>query len=294
MDDKSAAKITLNNTWLADPAQEHQFCSHIDSRMSSDPQLIERMLFAPSQNQTLHLIVSSEQHRLMRNSIEYRVHKTPLPNRSFVRFGKVWVACPELWLSELALKFSPIAYLKLLGMAFGGFTPDPTCEMGLVQRNFPLTSPKAMENFLASAENIPGAKAARRFLGFAPAGSESPQEVNLFLRLTLPLRWGGRAIPTPCVNPAFRLDTKTRLALKKSTLRLDMYWPEQRLCVEYDGKLHSDPNRVCKDAARRNFLLSRGISMITVTNEQMKDPRQFEELVRTICKVTGTRYYSPA
>ncbi|MGI6033192.1 MAG: hypothetical protein ACOX69_07225 [Coriobacteriales bacterium] len=229
----------------------------------------------------------------MRDSIEYRVRQVPLPARSFIRFGESCVARPELWLSELALKFSPIAYLKLLGMAFGRFTPDPTCETGFVQRGFPLTTPRAMRDFLDSAENIPGAKTARRYLDLAPVGAESPQEVNLYLRLTLPLRWGGRNIPVPCVNLVLQLDEKARLALRKSTLRLDMYWPDQLLCVEYDGKIHSGAEKICKDAARRNFLIGRGIKVITVTREQMKDPRQFEELVRTICKTTGARYYSP-
>lgn len=294
VDDISAARITLKNTWLVDPELDHQFCSRIEPGTGASPQLIEQMIIASSRNQKLHIIVPNQQCRPMRDFIEYRVHKTPLPKRSFIQFGEAWVARPELWLSELALKFSPIAYLKLLGMAFGGFTPDPTCDAGLVQRNFPLTTPRAMRDFLDSAENIPGAKTARRFLDLAPVGAESPQEVSLYLRLTLPLRWGGRNIPSPCVNPVLQLDEKARLALKKNTLRLDIYWPEQQLCVEYDGKIHSGADKICKDAARRNFLIGRGIKVITVTKEQMKDPRQFEELVRTICKITGTRYYSPS
>jgi very-short-patch-repair endonuclease len=293
LDDISAARITLKNTWLLNPAREKDFCSRIGSLVETDMQTLDKILDTLAEDEMLHLVVPGQDHRVMRSRISYRVHKDPLPAHSFILLSDVWVACPELWLSELALGFSPIGYLKLLGMAFGGFTPNVASETGLDQRNFPLTTPQAMERFLSSAKNIPGSNAAKRLLSLAPVGAESPQEVNLFLRLTLPCRWGGRGIPAPLVNPKLVLDAKTQVALGKGSLRPDLFWPEQRLCIEYDGKLHSEPDKICKDAARRNFLLSKGVKVITVTSEQMSNPHQFEELVKTICKITGTRYFSP-
>ena len=47
---------------------------------------------------------------------------------------------------------------------------------------------------------------------------------------------------------------------------LDFYCPEERLAIELDGSVHSDPLRATYDAEREAFLTARGTEVLRIEN----------------------------
>ncbi|MFR1639109.1 MAG: DUF559 domain-containing protein [Eggerthellaceae bacterium] len=69
----------------------------------------------------------------------------------------------------------------------------------------------------------------------------------------------------------------------------DLYWPEAKLDVEYDGGNHEDPEQMLKDSMRRDALVSMGITVLTVTKWQLENGGSMNEIAHTVAEHTGKR-----
>jgi len=61
---------------------------------------------------------------------------------------------------------------------------------------------------------------------------------------------------------------------------LDFYCPEAKLCVELDGDQHGTWKAQAHDAARSNYLRSKGIRVVRFGNHELKE--NMEAIVETI------------
>jgi very-short-patch-repair endonuclease len=111
-----------------------------------------------------------------------------------------------------------------------------------------------------------GIKKLRRALRLADARSESPMETRLRLEL-LKAR-----LPTPCVQADLHDASGGFLG------RADLYYPDRKLVIEYDGENHKD--RLVSDLRRQNALLNAGYQVLRFTAPDLRTAGLVADQVR--------------
>lgn len=113
-----------------------------------------------------------------------------------------------------------------------------------------LTDPAALCRHAAALCGRPGA-ARMRWLAAQAAPAESPMETRL--------RW----LLTQAGLPRPQVQTDVRDASARFVGRADLYYPEARLVLEYDGGNHRE--RLVEDNRRQNLLVSAGYRLLRFT-----------------------------
>jgi very-short-patch-repair endonuclease len=109
----------------------------------------------------------------------------------------------------------------------------------------------------------------KRLLSFAEPASESPMESRLRMLLVL----GGLPRPKAQV-PVY--DSQGRFVG-----RPDLYYPADRLGIEYDGATHRD--RLAEDNRRQNLLIGAGVRLLRFTaGDILRSPESTVAQVRTM------------
>jgi very-short-patch-repair endonuclease len=111
-----------------------------------------------------------------------------------------------------------------------------------------------------------GIKRLRRAVRHADPRSESPMETRLRMELIR-----GR-LPTPCVQAELR-DAAGHLIG-----RGDLFYPDRRLVIEYDGENHRD--RLVADLRRQNALVNAGYHLLRFTIVDLRAPASVVAQVR--------------
>jgi hypothetical protein len=120
---------------------------------------------------------------------------------------------------------------------------------------------------VAQARGV-GVTKLRRVAGFAEPATESPMESRLRMVLVL----GG--LPRPQAQVSLH-DSEDRFVG-----RPDLYYPNHRLGIEYDGGVHR--LSLAEDNRRQNRLLAAGIELLRFTAGDLKNPDSVTTQVRTM------------
>ncbi len=73
-------------------------------------------------------------------------------------------------------------------------------------------------------------------------------------------------------------------------LSCDLYVPSIRLGIEYESnEFHANAESLGADSVRRARLLKLGVETITITNRQVRNAGEFEEVAHAICRKMGMR-----
>ena len=155
-------------------------------------------------------------------------------------------------LRDLCLRWTPVEALVAIDMALAGN----------------LTDREALRRYVALVRGAHGTRRMRWLIELAEA-AESPMETRL--------RWllmeARPKLPRPQVQ-ATLTDAKGRFLG-----RADLYFPEARLVVEFDGGNHRD--RMVSDLRRQNALLNAGYQMLRFTTPDINGrPGAVAALVR--------------
>jgi very-short-patch-repair endonuclease len=136
-------------------------------------------------------------------------------------------------------------------------------EMALRAR---LVTISKLENHVQVHRGAKGIKRLRRAVRLAQPRSESPMETRLRMALH-------RArLPAPFVQAELRDGVGLFLG------RADLYYPDRRLAIEYDGDNHRD--RLVEDLRRQNALVNAGYHLLRFTFSDMHTPRGIVDQVR--------------
>lgn len=120
--------------------------------------------------------------------------------------------------------------------------------------------------------------------------SASSRETMLAIHLTLPYRLGGCSLPHPILNCKIPLASFEKGLAGKEFYRADMYWPDQKVAVEYDSDTwHSGRAANARDSHRRDVLAHKGIIVIGITTDQLDDLVEFNKVAGIISKKIGKR-----
>ena len=227
----------------------------------------------------------------------------PLPEGGIIDVGEgLFVASPELCFFQLANRL-PLAKHLRLGLELCGSYSLPANEAAykdyeIMEKGFKnrlaLTSTEKLGSFLAHSSGILDQRQMKSILRYIGDGSASPMESRLLVLLTLPYRHGGFGLPMPeldaVVEPGKRASKRgtSRLSLGERDYRCDLYWRDLMLAVEYDSdKYHLLSEQKADDSKKKNYLLSKGVQVITVSKLQLRSVVEIERVAQQLAACHG-------
>ena len=243
-------------------------------------------------SQPLHVLVGSGKERRKIDGLHCHVWTGQVPENSFYQIAPGLLVCSPEFLFLLMAKTVSLIRLIVLGFELCGTyrlgeAKDPSQGMREAK---PLTSTVKLAAYLAKAGASPGIKNALQALKYVGDGSASPMETVLTMMLSLPPRFGGHGLPMPVLNHHFELPAELREVAGVSGFRCDLAWLPQMIGLEYNSDIyHTAPDRIAWDALRSNILTGMGITLFTVTKQQVTDPAQLQCLAEDLAKLIGRR-----
>lgn len=244
----------------------------------------------------VQLVVPDVASRARNAQVACNVFDRRIPPAAFIDVGHgVFVESPELCFL-LKARESPFEKLVETGYELSGtYRMSREHPEGMVSDQLPLASSASLRSFAARAQRLPGIKAARKALPFVLEGSASPKETHLAMISCLPGRFGGYGFSPARLNYEVPIPEKARGRGVGRICRCDLYWPEAKLDVEYDSRLHhASENDQIRDSARRTALAYQGILVISVTSEQLHARLEMDKVANAMAKRLGVRLRSRA
>ena len=214
-----------------------------------------------------------------------------LPSGSFYQLSSgIYVASPALCLTQLAPSMSRINIIKL-AMSFCGIYQLEGDEHRILYERAPLTTPSEIGDYLDLARGLPGVEKVRDTLRWVIPNSASPMETRMVLPLYLSRHLGGYGLPRPVMNKQVILNEETAKIAGQKVCYADALWEEEGrrpLDFEYQSaEIHDKCERYGADYARQLALQRQGYTVQFVTNMQLQDEFQLNELARLVSSHTG-------
>ena len=114
-------------------------------------------------------------------------------------------------------------------------------------------------------------------------GAESPAEINLALKLLLPMRWGGFGLQGAILNPTVHLSRRAAALAGRKRCRPDLLFEAIKYDVEYDGlEWHGSAEQRTNDLRRWQALRADGYIVRNITAHELNDIGVMTELAREI------------
>lgn len=230
-------------------------------------------------DQPVHLIDHDRRRPRAHEGVVFHRWGVETPRRRLLLISdNIRLLGPELCLLDLARFASEIDVLMLAGEFCGTYALDPTCSAGFRTRD-PLTTRRKI---IQCAKENAGHAGSARLQAIAPLICEraaSPMETALAILCRLSYQRGGLGLPAPLMNHRLDPGRRGRDIAEQGHYVCDLYWPEQRVALEYDSNaFHTGADRLNHDAHRRTGLQGIGVTVITVTRDQLFDPALFRRL----------------
>lgn len=154
----------------------------------------------------------------------------------------------------------------------------------------PLVSVSRLRWYVQKASGFRGRKRALRALKYILPDSASPMETVLAMLLCLPCSLGGYGLPLPRMNYQVGACGSPDSFTGKRFYYCDLYWPGQKLDVEYESDMcHTGAGRLAEDSVRRDALKNMGIDVVTITWAQVKSWERMDAVARLIAGILGKR-----
>lgn len=236
--------------------------------------------------QPYHVLVEPGQRRQATKRVVCHQASSGFPAGSFRRVDKdILVASPELCFLQMAT-ILPLAKLVEWGCFLCGsyaILPDE----GLVHGRELLTSKQKLGHYLRKCQGQRGYSEAVKALARICEGSASPQETKLALLLSLPKKQGGYGFPQPAMNHKVVYTAQEQRIYEKHHVVLDLYWPQWKLGIEYDGReYHGDSDAITHDREKSSEMATRQIEVIRVDRNQTRTPKDIYVLAKKIGRIT--------
>ncbi len=154
----------------------------------------------------------------------------------------------------------------------------------------PLTTPAHLLAFAQKADNMTGAKKARRIAKWLLANARSEEQTHIALLAHLPRSLGGMGTKTPLLDQRIAAPDVVARLIGARTLEPDLYWPDARIALEYDSRHTGNANASSDLAARKTSayrMLS--IEVILLDRGSLDDADALRETFEHINRKTGTR-----
>ena len=252
--------------------------------------------------------------RASRQQMRQHVFRGETPNGCFVGVGEgLMVSSPEFCFLQLADELPLVKLIELGYELCGTYSMPATAaqdgKLVLPARDSgeqldgkpispkngfsarpPLTGTKKLAAFLARMPGVKGHQKAMRALSYISDGAASPMETKLAIILTLPYKLGGYHFPRPKHNNRIVPVKTARRSAPKAYYACDLYWADYGVAVEYDSdSYHTGPDRIAEDSIRRAALALMGITVFTVTNQQIRSAPELRKVACALASHMGKR-----
>ncbi|MCL2750469.1 MAG: endonuclease domain-containing protein [Coriobacteriia bacterium] len=246
----------------------------------------------------LEVMVGTTTAKRKSQMVKAHIASAPLPEGSIVDVGEgLLVVSAELCFFQL-VKRLPFSKVLRLGLEFCGkyslpandaAKEDPDIKEDGFKKRPALTSVERLSSFLDRSEGVLNQRQLQGLLRYIGNGSASPMESKLLILLTLPYRHGGFGLPLPELDAPVEPGKIARnnsgkkvynnLTKDNKNYRCDFYWRDLKLAVEYDSdKHHLRSKQKAEDSKKKNYLLSKGVHVITVSKLQAQSDLEVERV----------------
>lgn len=253
----------------------------------------------PSHSSPLFILVPNPNSKRRVTCVSQRAYTHPIARYSFTRVeDSVYVPCPEFTYALMA-HYLTLPGLMLLAMELcghyrlvGALSRNPLQAQRILYNQQPLTTTARLRSFVDKCGPFSGRKSAMRALAHVANDAASPMESVVYLLLCLPRSLGGYGLSKPILNakrPVTELAGKLTMA---NHLIPDLYWPEQRLDVEYDSdEFHSSPTSLTAGARRTMALRLMQVEVVSLTYDIVCDVDALDATARLVARRLGQRVY---
>mgnify|MGYP002233839339 CR=1 FL=1 len=215
---------------------------------------------------------------------------SPFPARSFLPIDEgTFSSSPELAFIQMAEVLDCPRLVKL-GDELCGIYGIETVGIVDFDRTSPFTTVKRLERFLLKAECMPGLVKARKAVRHIAPGSLRRWRRPSSCCSACPLGSAGTACRRPVMNGRASLKKQACRKPSDRRYRCDLLWPAADIAVEYDSFLHHGSRaKMADDARRRNDLLARGTTVVSITGRTVWNLIELDEIARLLARRMGKR-----
>lgn len=234
----------------------------------------------------IHLLVNASKRRVQTKQVICHQSTCDYPTGSFRRIRDgLLIASPELCFLQMATKLS-LPKLVKLGCFFCGTYADIT-GYGLVNDRKPLTSKAKLIRYMEKCKGLTGHSQAARASKLICENVASPQEARLAILLSFPLKLGGFGFPPPVANHKITFPTHEQQLYGRQFVVLDLYWPQWKLGIEYDGReYHGESDAIARDREKSSEMAAKRIEIIRVDRQQLRSPKDVYVLAKKIGRIS--------
>lgn len=238
----------------------------------------------------INVLVGRKQDVHHSKGIRYSVFSGSLPSQSVCRLDSdMYVTSPKFTFVRLARRMAPIQLIRVGYEMAGSFAPNDSDVRGF-SKCPAMFSVKELTSFLGHAKGVQGSGPARQAARHVLDNAASPMEAELAMILTLPRRLGGYGLPKPRLNHRLSLDTANGSMLSRTSVIVDLAWPERKLVLEYDSdQFHTGSEKIAADSERRNDIELLGYDVQTVTNKEMSNIGKTDKIAKSVASKLGVR-----
>lgn len=160
--------------------------------------------------------------------------------------------------------------------------PDDPAEGQICWGVVPLCDTAELRRVADALTGMKGLRLARCAAGYAASRSASPTETLLALAMALPPEMGGVAFPAFRQNEVIEWPAGAGALLHHGTMRPDFFWPQHRVAIEYNGKVHDDEENAEEDHFRRQDYATCGIAVLEARASDISDAASLERFLRLV------------
>ncbi len=240
-----------------------------------------------------HVLVPDHQSHGLSGGVARHQWKGALPKKSFYEIAPgVFVASPEFAFLQMCSRSSMARLAYVACVLCSGYALS---QEGGVSEAVPLATTQGLQDYLlrnASREKLRGLRA----LSYIHGVSRSPMETRTALRLCLPRTEGGMGLPPVELNasiPAGAIVEGTADRQGRTRFDIDLFWPQEKVGLEYNGAFHEGKAHRESDRRRQNALTANGVSLIIANREDLRDGGSLERVARQLSALLGIEFPSP-
>jgi len=320
----SAAAFWLSDHWPEQPswapvAEPVLLPSPSDARQAA-AQVDARLIMPPGvRGVRTHVLADGKAHNSLDDVVVLHNWQSSLPAGSFVRLAPgLYMATPALTVVMAAQYLSVPEVAELITALYARYCIGADGRQA--RRATPVLTPDELERYLDSLDpSTPGLKKARQAMKLARVGAESPKEAAISVVMVTSQPLGGGGLDKLELNRAFVVDGRSRAFISTRTVRFDGCVPtgsysRQKATVAYDfdsvtyhargysalgsgapgekDGLLDERDYINHDSRRRSGADEMGVDLVTLTTDDVADPRQFfakVDQLRRKCGLTGLR-----
>lgn len=146
----------------------------------------------------------------------------------------------------------------------------------------PVVTSSELRRTVNALSGIRGLRLARSAAAQVVDCSGSPTETLLALAMSMPICFGGMEYPAFLQNRELEWPKGFEGLIHHKTMRPDFYWPDHKLAIEYNGRVHDDDENAEEDHFRRQDYATCGVAVLEARSSDIRDVASLERFLRLV------------